>query len=224
MKKLNTIHVDIPSMTKVTFESYHNSCYDLIAAKNFKGLLKKIEDDIANEPDNSVYWTMKGYALQELGLKEEALASLNHALQLDINSLYAHSNIAVVLCDLERWEEAIEHCDAILKIDPKNHVNFLKAIALFELERDESAKDCLRKDNESWDEWLRENPDAPKEDIINAYFWLTNNYHTLEEYEQELMYFDKMWELLAQPPPSHAAEYREGLLRLIEKKGKNAIS
>lgn len=196
----------------------------MILAKDFKGLLEKVEKDLVTDPESPIYWTMKGYALSELGSKKEALEALGHALELDNSFIYAHSNIAVVLVELGHWEEAIKHCDAILEIEPRDHIDFLKAIALFELERMSEAEECLRKDIKSWEDWLSENPDAPKEEQINAYFWLINNCHTLEEYEKELIFFDKMWELLPTPMPSHASEYREELVRLAENGGKTSSS
>lgn len=209
-------------MTELTFESYQHSCMHLILNKDFEGLLKKVEEDLAKDPDNHVYWTMKGYTLSEMGKKEEALKAFTRALELDENSFSAHSDCALVLSDLGRWEEVIEHCDAMMKIAPKSHGNFLKAIALFELGREKEGKKCLELEKELWEDWLAQNPDAPKELQIDAYNWLINILHSLEEHEKELSCFDKMWELLGTEMTSSAQDYREALKQLIKEKDKNS--
>jgi tetratricopeptide (TPR) repeat protein len=203
-------------MTEITFESYHNSCLHQIVNNDFEGLLKKVEEDIAKDPDVQVYWTMKGYALSELDKKEEALEAFSHALELDESSFSAHSDMALALVNLGRWEDVIKECDTMLELDPTSHGNFLKAIALFELKRDSEAKECLKIEKGLWEGWLEQNPDSPKEQKIDAYNWLINILHSLGEYEKELEYFDKMWELLDTPLTSNAQDYRNAILHMVK--------
>jgi uncharacterized membrane protein len=73
------------------------------------------------DPDYARAWSYKGMAYKELGQMEEALESLQKAVAIDrLDYPWSHINIAMLLVDLERYEEALNAALRALEVLPED--------------------------------------------------------------------------------------------------------
>jgi len=71
------------------------------------------------DPEYARAWSYKGMALKELGQREEALESLQRAIAIDrLDYPWSHINIAMLLVDLERYDEAVNAALRALEVLP----------------------------------------------------------------------------------------------------------
>ncbi len=72
-------------------------------------------------PDYARAWSYKGMAYKELGQMEEALESLQKAVAIDrLDYPWSHINIAMLLVDLERYDEALNAALRALEVLPED--------------------------------------------------------------------------------------------------------
>ncbi len=110
------------------------------AGQDFATALRCCEGATALQPRNDKAWFAKGYALDELGRYEEAIAAFNAALAIKPDKHEALNNKGTALGKLGRYEEAIAAFDAALVIKPDKHdALYNKGIALGNLGRYEEA-------------------------------------------------------------------------------------
>jgi serine/threonine protein kinase len=106
------------------------------------GLYQKLTGKPAPEPqigidiDDAVEWDHKGYNLNKLGYKEQALRCFDRAIGLDPEYGTAWYNRAIGLSELGRNGEAIECFDRAINLDPTDHDTwFSKGVILRDLWR-----------------------------------------------------------------------------------------
>jgi tetratricopeptide (TPR) repeat protein len=76
---------------------------------------------IALDPKYTKGWSYLGMALKEAGRKEEALAAFQEAVRLDFAGYpWSHVNIAMLLLDLARYDEAIDAALRALELLPND--------------------------------------------------------------------------------------------------------
>ena len=104
------------------------------------------------EPDNDSAWCNKGYCLEMVGKREDAIKAYDEALRINFNHAESWYNKGVSLRKLGRNEEAIKAYDEALRINP-NYVKawYNKGVSLRKLGRNEEAI-------KAYDEALRINP------------------------------------------------------------------
>lgn len=78
------------------------------------GFRRAIECDSGYAPAHQWY----GWHLMQMGLLEEGLAELRHALMLEPLSLIVTTNVGTVLYMMRRYDEAIEQIRRALELDP----------------------------------------------------------------------------------------------------------
>jgi predicted O-linked N-acetylglucosamine transferase (SPINDLY family) len=86
---------------------------------------------IAIEPDNADALSNRGFVLNALGRREEALKSCEQALRIDPRHVDALNNRGVTLADLGRFEDAIGSYDQVLELADNHigaHCNGAKAL------------------------------------------------------------------------------------------------
>ncbi len=85
----------------------------------YETTIQVAENAIRIGPDFSRAWSYKGMAHKELDNKEEALEALTRAVALDLYDYpWSHVNIAMLLIDLERYEEGVNASLRALEILP----------------------------------------------------------------------------------------------------------
>lgn len=91
------------------------------------------------DPTANVY-TSKGITLKTLGRLEEALKCYKKGIQHYPHAVTARLNLASLLIDLKRYDEAILISDEAILIDPKDaNIYTNKGLALKNLGRNEEA-------------------------------------------------------------------------------------
>src|SRR5579862_684000 len=82
------------------------------AQKGYRRILKR-------HPDHFDALHMLGVSEKQLGNHEAAMRMIKRALLIDSRSASAHSNLASLLMDLKRFEEAVASCDLAIELDPR---------------------------------------------------------------------------------------------------------
>ena len=129
-------------------------------------------------------WTKQGHCLWSLERNEEALASLDKAIELDLNYAFAWAHRGWVLDDLKRYEEALASLDKAVGLDPNDAMAWaFQGLVLFKLK-------CNKEALASYDRVIELDPNNAV-----AWFsrgWLLNN---LKRHEEALASLDKAVEL-----------------------------
>ena len=140
-------------------------------------------------------WAKQGRCLRNLERYEEALVSLDKAIELDPNSVWVWGERGWSLNQLERYQEALASLDKAIELDPTSAKPWvLQSIVLNRLERYEEALASLDK--------------AIELDPSDAFAWSQRGEdlrYNFKCYEEALASFDKAIEL--QPNSNYASRY-----------------
>jgi tetratricopeptide (TPR) repeat protein len=97
----------------------------------------------AGEELDAIDWDHKGYNLNKLGYKQEALRCVDRAIELDPDYETAWYNKAIALSQIGRHEEALQSLDRAIKLDPTQHdAWFSRGVILRDLWRLKEAVEC----------------------------------------------------------------------------------
>jgi Flp pilus assembly protein TadD len=69
--------------------------------------LEKIDEAIAIDAESNAAYRVKGRALHEAGRREEAVAAYRKALTINTEDAWSMNNLALVLIDEEKFDEAL---------------------------------------------------------------------------------------------------------------------
>src|SRR5688572_15309149 len=105
---------------------------------------KLVRELIAEDSRDSEAWSALGFAAFSQGRHREARAALDQALSLNPRYDAARRNLAAVLCEQERSEEALLHIDELLRQKASSPALIrTRARALIQLNRFEEAEQNL---------------------------------------------------------------------------------
>lgn len=161
----------------------------LAEKRKYGDSLDYFDEIIKKEPDNPLARAGRAYSLQMLGKNEEALESVDNALDLKfemelnktqinlVNSL-VFNMVGVVYFNLENYEGALEYADKALELGAKSNAHNLwdlKGIALIGLGRSDEAINCFDKALK-----LKPNSALLLNNKANAFFKLGKNEEAME--------------------------------------------
>lgn len=111
---------------------------------------------VEQKPDNAFGHYMLGLSAHKLGFTEDAENALTKAIELDAKHVRSWQNLARVLLDAGRPDEALAAIQEAQSLDPENHVSFrLMGRALHDGDQKSEAADAyreaiLRNDKDAW--------------------------------------------------------------------------
>ena len=146
--------------------------------------IEQLKKSIFLKPENLFAHSNLGNAFKDLKRYEDAIASYNKAIEIDINYAEIHNNKGNALKSLERYDEAIESYDKAIKI--KSDYAFAynnKGNALKNLERYDEAI-------ESYDKAIKINPN-----YIEAHHNKGNILKDLKRFDESISSYDKAIEI-----------------------------
>jgi len=146
--------------------------------------IEQLKKSIFLKPENLFAHSNLGNAFKDLKRYEDAIASYNKAIEIDINYAEIHNNKGNALKSLERYNEAIESYDKAIKI--KSDYAFAynnKGNALKNLERYDEAI-------ESYDKAIKINPN-----YIEAHHNKGNILKDLKRFDESISSYDKAIEI-----------------------------
>ncbi|NQE46337.1 Photosystem I assembly protein Ycf3, partial [ANME-1 cluster archaeon GoMg2] len=118
----------------------------LIEKGNYEELLKKAEEMIKLDVENTFAWVVKGRVLGNIGRHEEALEAFSKAIELNPEHADAWSNKGVALWNFRRYEEALEAFSKAIELNPEDADAWLnKGVALRILGKYEEELDAFAK-------------------------------------------------------------------------------
>ena len=97
-------------------------------AGNFMDSKRYLESAIEKYDEDSAYWVLLGRIYLETGGLQDAMASLDQAVEVDENDPDAHYFMGIVLERIERPLDAVEHYLAALELAPSNSGMLVAAI------------------------------------------------------------------------------------------------
>jgi len=120
--------------------------------------IEMLKEVLGQYPDFADAHALLAYALVRKVRVVAAEHEARLALSLDASCVLAHSVLAQVAFLLGRFDDALQHCDEALSIEPENCENLLQKAQLLEaFSRDEEAmlhiQEALKVDPESVDAW-----------------------------------------------------------------------
>jgi tetratricopeptide (TPR) repeat protein len=119
---------------------------DTKAAEWYKEVLTTLDKAIEIYPDDSMSWFKKGFVLNKLDSKEEAIKAYDKVLEINPVDSKAWSNKGAVLYELNRKQEALYAYDQAVELQPDNSSAWYNKACLFASEKDkENAIRCLKK-------------------------------------------------------------------------------
>jgi tetratricopeptide (TPR) repeat protein len=140
---------DKSSIELITYQIFQQSDSFLEQGNEFCGqekfteAINFYEQALRLNPQFSMAWNNKGYALEKLDLDEEAISSFDKAIEID-NNILALNNKVDILQKVGEDEKAIIICNQLLKIEPDNYQFLLcKAISLKNLKNYEKLLQVL---------------------------------------------------------------------------------
>jgi tetratricopeptide (TPR) repeat protein len=169
----------------------------LLGKGEYEEALKKSEEMIKVEENNSFAWVTKGIAMITLWKHEEALEAFSKSIELDPEDAHAWLGKGLALWALDRPVEALEAFSKSIMLDPKNAYAWSsKGLALRDLKRHEEALEASSKSIEL--------------DPKNAYAWFSKGLalRDLKRHEEALEAFSKSIEL---NPENAEAWHNKGL-------------
>ncbi|MBS1764886.1 MAG: tetratricopeptide repeat protein [Bacteroidetes bacterium] len=190
-KKMNLLDKSIVQLEKGVsiLPTYSEAYYHLgIAYKereNYQNAVACFERAAKNktftDPQFFVSW---GVSCGKAGMYEQSIKALNHAIELDPNTLDAYLNLGVFYDEMKRYDDAISSLKSALKIDSKSEnacynmgntyahkINFPEAIKWYK-------------------KALEINPTY--EDAVNN---IGNSYAAMQDYANAIIYFRKAIEI-----------------------------
>ena len=63
---------------------------------------------------------MLGLALLQKGQPDSAIAYLNQVLSINPDHTQAHGALGIIFFQLEKWQQAVDEFDTILRLEPNN--------------------------------------------------------------------------------------------------------
>ena len=110
---------------------------NLATAFNLNGQNEKalqiLDIGIRKDPSNGQLDYLKGLLLHEMGLKNEAVKSLNHSINKSPRLVKSYYNLGVILIEDKKWDEAIQIVEQGLHHNPNaSNLKELKAYILQE--------------------------------------------------------------------------------------------
>ncbi|MEM9088296.1 MAG: tetratricopeptide repeat protein, partial [Cyanobacteria bacterium P01_F01_bin.53] len=133
--------IDVPNQSdERRSQLYTEQSSIFIAAQEFDVALRCCQEAINLSADNDDAWYAQGFALDELGRYEDAIAAYDKALDIKPNDHEALNNKGIALGNLGRYEDAIAAYEKALVIKPDKHeALYNKGNALGNLGRYEDA-------------------------------------------------------------------------------------
>ena len=111
-----------------------------------KKVLETVEKLLKITPEKSNICGFCGNVLKKLGRYDEALKSINRAIELDPTSYFAYHEKGNVLWELGKPKEALECFDKAIELDPTSHFAYHeKSNVLWKLDKPKEALECFDK-------------------------------------------------------------------------------
>lgn len=126
-------------------KSLEESGLSAIHARDWSGLLTVAEEGLKGDPDNPVFYAMKGYAFRKLDRYQEALAADARAIELQPNAV-RYANRGITHLAMGNYPKALADAQDSLMLDPGYATAYsLEALALFGLNNHTGADDAIEK-------------------------------------------------------------------------------
>ncbi len=93
-----------------------NECDKLYERQDFRGLLKKCDEILENNPENQSAIGYKTISQIFLGNPDEALETLERGVEKYPKNYYLKNNLSMAYYDLGEYEKSLKCCDEGLKI------------------------------------------------------------------------------------------------------------
>jgi tetratricopeptide (TPR) repeat protein len=178
----------------------HLACLIAMQFDNPRMVLSLSENAITIEPRLAILHQDKATALRRLGVKEQALIAIDHAIALDPQADF-YDTRASVLRDMRRYDEAVEALEKAQQLEPYNPKFYNNlAIILGRMGRNDDALACF-------DTYITMNPHAE-----NGYNNKANILKSLGRYDEAIVYYDKA---LAINPDIFMGKANKGLCHLV---------
>jgi tetratricopeptide (TPR) repeat protein len=144
----------LPSIGR--FDSYFQAGEDALKHERYKDAIEELGKALELKPEHDLSWRMKASAHLAIGENDEALASMQHALDSRSHDPNSWFIFGTILHQLGRFEEEIDAYDTALRYEKRMYSALLnKAATLFQLGRKEEALNV-------YDELLRQYPKEPR--------------------------------------------------------------
>ncbi len=169
--------------------AYNGKCYAYINLEDYATALLVHEEAIKLDPQSAAAYNGKGQVLRLRGHYEQALQAFEEAIGLatDADNIAAyHYNKGLVLCDLRRYDEALDAYDLAIQIDPEHGKYRAEMSSMSKEERDKK---------------------------IYKYCDNGKKLSTLNRYEEALQAFEKALRIDSQYTPGHV-DRANALLKL----------
>lgn len=130
------------ALIDLNLPSWHSECE---SCQSFEEFIDCYQDAIQADPSNPVIWRDYAVDLKEIWQRyDEALKSIDSALEIDPKYSEAWQIKAVLLNKLGRYQEAIDSCEKSLKLDPFDGSAWTeKGYALYQMGSHYDANRCF---------------------------------------------------------------------------------
>lgn len=119
-----------------------NECDKLYERQDFRGLLKKCDEILENNPENQSAIGYKTISQIFLGNPDEALETLERGVEKYPKNYYLKNNLSMAYYDLGEYEKSLKCCDEGLKIKNFDWLWENKIKALLKLDLIDEAIEC----------------------------------------------------------------------------------
>jgi tetratricopeptide (TPR) repeat protein len=103
---------------------YQGKTYAQIQLKNFTGAVATADAGLAEYPKDPMLWNNKGWALENLGKNQDALAAYDNAITFNQTYTKAYINKGDLLTEMGKYPEAIAAYKQANETDPFNIAAF----------------------------------------------------------------------------------------------------
>ncbi len=125
--------------------SLEESGLEAIQSRDWNGLFSISEEGLEGDPDNPVFYAMKGYSLRKLGRYQEALAADARAIELQPNAV-RYANRGITHLAMGNYTAALADAHDSLVLDPGYATAYsLEALAWSGLNNNTAATDAIGK-------------------------------------------------------------------------------
>jgi tetratricopeptide (TPR) repeat protein len=126
-------------------QSLEESGLEAIHSRDWNRLFSISEEGLRGDPDNPVFYAMKGYSLRKLGRYQEALTADARAIELQPNAV-RYANRGITHLAMGNYPAALADARDSLVLDPGYATAYsLEALAWFGLNNNTGAKDAIEK-------------------------------------------------------------------------------